>query len=74
MNTTNPNPRRFALCICEYDEELDVRPGHVYEVLPDTKAEALGMIRVIDDSGEDYLYPDEYFKADSTPQRLASAS
>jgi hypothetical protein len=33
----------------------------IYVVLPDAKAERLGHLRVIDESGEDYLYPSERF-------------
>ena len=42
-----------------YDTSLDVRK--VYRVLPDAKAEKSGMLRVIDESGEDYLYPERLF-------------
>ena len=45
------------------DETLvDLTVGNVYKVLPDLEAERAGSIRVIDNSGEDYLYPAEYFK------------
>jgi hypothetical protein len=36
--------------------------GSVYKVMPDAEATLAGTIRVIDDSGEDYLYPTEYFE------------
>jgi hypothetical protein len=45
------------------DEVLvDLTVGNVYKVLPDAEAERSGSIRVIDNSGEDYLYPAEYFE------------
>src|SRR4051794_2341419 len=40
----------------------DLRVGHFYTTMPDAKAKALGLLRVVDDSGEDYLYPVEYFR------------
>ena len=41
----------------------------VYETMPDDKAANHGLIRVIDESGEDYLYPESYFvPAESTEQ------
>ena len=45
------------------DEALiDLTVGNAYRVLPDAEAERSESIRVIDNSGEDYLYPDEYFE------------
>ena len=50
----------FALCIGNKDcEDLEIRK--IYQVLPDDDAEKEGYIRVIDESGEDYLYPQSYF-------------
>ena len=46
----------FAICVADEGyEDLDV--WKVYQVLPDRRAAELGCIRVIDESGEDYLYP-----------------
>ena len=42
-----------------YPESLE--PRKLYEVIPDDKAAAEGMVRVIDESGEDYLYPQSCF-------------
>ena len=51
---------QFVLCINnEGCEDLEVRK--IYEVLPDEKAAADDYVRVIDESGEDYLYPANYF-------------
>jgi len=51
---------RFALCIRNDNaEDLEVRK--VYQVLPDESAAAAGYLRIIDESGEDYLYPKDYF-------------
>ena len=53
--------KRFAICIDNegYPASLDVRK--VYRVLPDPAAESSGRLRVIDESGEDYLYPRDRF-------------
>lgn len=52
--------RRFALCIenagCD-----DLEPRKVYSVLPDEEATREGYVRVVDESGEDYLYPAAQF-------------
>ena len=41
--------------------EASLEPRKIYQVLPDKEAENHKMIRVIDESGEDYLYPESYF-------------
>jgi len=55
-----PDDPTFALCIRNDDCE-DLEPRKVYRVLPDDEAAQEGYIRVIDESGEDYLYPAAYF-------------
>lgn len=52
---------RYALCVKSrgYAAALEVRK--VYRVIPDRAAEAKGLARVIDESGEDYLYPARFF-------------
>jgi hypothetical protein len=51
---------RFVLCI-RNDGAVDLEPRKVYQVLSDRSAAREGYVRVIDESGEDYLYPAEYF-------------
>lgn len=51
---------RFVLCIRNEGED-DLEPRKVYQVLSDRSAAREGMARVIDESGEDYLYPAKYF-------------
>ena len=52
---------RFAICInnAGYPASLELRRR--YPVVLDPDAEALGQIRIVDESGEDYLFPKEYF-------------
>lgn len=54
-----------------YPAALELRK--IYEVLPDPQGAEYGLIRVIDESGEDYLYPDEFFVPIELPQPLESA-
>lgn len=49
-------PNKFAICIFA-DEDLLLTPRRIYKVLPDPTAERSDYIRIIDDEGEDYLYP-----------------
>ncbi len=51
---------RFALCIKNEDCD-DLEKRKIYQALSDEEAEKEGYIRVIDESGEDYLYPQSYF-------------
>ena len=51
---------KFAVCIFA-DKDMLIAPRKVYQVLPDKSAERSDYIRVIDDEGEDYLYPKKYF-------------
>ena len=56
----NEKDRQFVLCIKnEGCDDLEIRK--IYEVLPDENAAKDDYIRIIDESGEDYLYPASYF-------------
>lgn len=48
----------------------DLSTSKIYRGLPDDKADEVNYIRVIDDSGEDYLYPASYFVAIDPPQQV----
>lgn len=63
---------RFVLCIRNNDCD-DLEPRKIYQVLPDESAADDGYIRVIDESGEDYLYPQEYFVPIDLPQAAQKA-
>jgi len=65
-------PNSFVLCIDDggYPASLEVRK--VYVALPDHKATERRRIRVIDESGEDYLYPAELFVAITIPPEATS--
>ncbi len=58
---------QFAICINTDDPDL-MTPRMIYQVMPDESAAKSNCIRVIDNEGEDYLYPAEYFiLVDFTP-------
>jgi hypothetical protein len=54
---------QFVVCInnTDYSASLEIRK--IYQVVPDSQANNHHQIRVIDESGEDYLYPSDYFMA-----------
>ena len=58
--------RRYAICIKSDDPDL-LTPRKIYEVLPDASAKKSNYIRVIDNEGEDYLYPASCFAIVSLP-------
>ncbi|MGA7874507.1 MAG: hypothetical protein WCA08_02510 [Desulfoferrobacter sp.] len=61
MTTKRTKPAsRFAICVDTDDPDL-LTPRMVYQVLPDESAAKSDYLRVIDNEGEDYLYPSKYF-------------
>jgi hypothetical protein len=62
----------FALCVENKDCE-DLEKRKIYEVLPDEEAEKEGYLRIIDESGEDYLYPQSYFVLVQLPREAQEA-
>lgn len=61
---------KFAVCINNVDYPASLERHKIYRVLPDEDAAVDGDIRVIDESGEDYLYPAEYFVFVELPQAV----
>ena len=61
MKTRKISSPRFAICVdnSEYPASLELHK--IYRVLPDEDVAQDGDLRVIDESGEDYLYPADYF-------------
>lgn len=68
-----PSNQQFLLCVKNeaYPASLEVRK--VYRELPDAAASAKGFVRVVDESGEDYLYPADYFVAVELPKAAVDA-
>ena len=64
--------RAFAMCVRNDGCPASLELRKVYRVLPDAEAEAHGMVRVVDESQEDYLFPAEYFVPVSVPARAAA--
>lgn len=63
----------YAVCKRNEGYSASLELGRAYKVLPDPKAAEHGLLRVVDESGEDYLYPQEYFAEHrATPSRRIS--
>lgn len=64
---------KFVVCIKNEDYPASLEIRKIYQTLPDPEAIAHQMIRVIDESGEDYLYPSGYFMAIKLSEPLQQA-
>lgn len=65
--------KQFVICIHNDDYPASLEKRKIYIRLPDPEAEKYHHIRVIDESGEDYLYPETYFKAIELPEDIQRA-
>lgn len=54
--------KRFVVCLDNEGYEASLERRKIYQVLPDSSAERTGHIRVVDESGEDYLFPRRLFE------------
>jgi hypothetical protein len=59
MKTRKKNEIKFVVCITDSEPDLELRKR--YKVLPDEAAAKGHHLRIIDESGEDYLYPASFF-------------
>ena len=63
---------RFAICINNLQYPASLELHKVYRVIPDEDAERDGDLRVIDESGENYLYPSDYFVLVDLPRDVVT--
>lgn len=69
-NTKAPK-KPFALCVDNTEYEASLIPGKVYQMIPDAKAAKDDLIRIVDESGEDYLYHKSHFVFVDFPKAVA---
>ena len=65
--------RHFAVCVRNRGYRASLELRKLYPVLPDSFADEHQMIRVIDESGEDYLYPAKFFVRVELPHTVERA-
>jgi hypothetical protein len=63
----------MVICISNIGYEVSLEPRKIYEVLTDAEAAKHGQLRVIDESGEDYLYPRSHFAEIDLPRSVRKA-
>lgn len=62
---------KFVVCLDNSAYPMSLEQRKLYEVLPDSQAEARGQLRVIDESGEDYLFPEGLFADVAVSEQVA---
>jgi hypothetical protein len=70
---TSTASHQLVICVNNEDYPASLEKRKIYEAIPDKAAEKHGQIRVIDESGEDYLYPQGYFIPVSLPKDVEEA-
>lgn len=73
MKRTSKGERQFAICVKNRGYRASLELRKLYAVIPDAAAASRGQIRVVDESGEDYLYPEEYFVPVKLPHKVEQA-
>lgn len=64
---------QFAICVKNEDYPASLQLWKVYRVIADEKAERRNLVRVVDESGEDYLFSTSYFVPVELPQAAKAA-
>lgn len=62
QNMTTTSAQHFVVCINNEGYEVSLETRKIYVAVPDPEAEQQELVRVIDESGEDYLYPKSLFR------------
>ena len=65
--------RRFAVCVNNAGYEASLERNKIYVVVPDTEAERDGDVRVVDESGDDYLFGADRFVAIEVPAAVQAS-
>jgi len=70
MENHNREPVRFAVCLNNSVYKASLELHKIYRIIPDDDAAEDGDIRIVDESGEDYLYPARWFVPVKLPQTV----
>jgi hypothetical protein len=65
--------QRLVVCVNNEGYRASLEKRKIYIALHDLAAEKLGLLRVIDESGDDYLYPEDFFVAVALPEAVEKA-
>jgi len=64
---------QFVICLDNTGYAVSLEKGKVYQVIPDADAASFGEVRIVDESGEDYLFPARRFASITLPQEVKDA-
>jgi hypothetical protein len=73
MRNIKKHEQEFVVCLNNEGYAASLERHKIYRVLPDSEAEKDGDIRIIDESGEDYLYPKDWFVMISVPDAVEAS-
>jgi hypothetical protein len=65
--------RNLVVCVSNEGYPASLEARKIYVAVPDLAAEKHGLLRVIDESGDDYLYPKAFFRAIALPRSVSKA-
>ena len=65
--------RRFAVCVDNHGYEVSLERNKIYVVVPDKDAENDGGLRIVDESGEDYLFSADRFVGIDVPAAVRAS-
>jgi len=63
----------IVVCVDNEGYPASLEKRKLYVILPDSAAEKHGLVRIVDESGEDYLYPKSFFRPVALPQSVKKA-
>jgi hypothetical protein len=66
-------PKQLVVCVDNRGYPASLEKRKIYVALRDAAAEKHGLVRIVDESGEDYLYPKAFFRAIALPQSVKKA-
>ena len=73
LGVSKVTERKFAVCIQNEGYPASLERHKIYRVLPDAEAEKHGDLRIVDESGEDYLYPANWFVSIQVPDKVEAS-
>ena len=73
MTETASTVGKIVVCIRNTGYEVSLERRKIYRLLPDALAKKHKLLRVVDESGEDYLYPEDYFLSVALPPAVRQA-
>jgi hypothetical protein len=68
-----PQSKQLVVCVDNEGYSVSLEKRKIYVMLRDASAEKHGLLRIVDESGEDYLYPKMFFRSIALPQSVKKA-